>query len=132
MENGEDHTTGAVTALALNFLPHDTANTDVGHQDDVRQIFQMNCLLTHDIYVLHIQTFSIECRVIYPADLLENLGDTGNGDIGAFQILQHIKMCIRDRHCTHILQDGRSVPMTAGQRKRISEVVELMNSLRCV
>ena len=33
------------------------------------------------------------------------------------------------QHCTHILQDGRSVPMTAGQRKRISEVVELMNSL---
>ena len=33
------------------------------------------------------------------------------------------------QHCTHILQEGRSVPMTPAQRKRISEVVELMNSL---
>lgn len=33
------------------------------------------------------------------------------------------------QHCTHILQEGRSVPMTPAQRKRIGEVVELMNSL---
>ncbi len=33
------------------------------------------------------------------------------------------------QHCTHILQDGRSVPMTSAQQKRIGEVVELMNSL---
>ena len=33
------------------------------------------------------------------------------------------------QHCTHILQEGKSVPMTPAQRKRISEVVELMNSL---
>ena len=118
MENGEDHTTGAVTALALNFLPHDTADTDVGHQDDVRQIFQMNCLLTHDIYVLHIQTFSIECRVIYPADLLENLGDTGNGDIGAFQILQHI-ICAEQRTESSDPSEGDLVDL----REHIPELV---------
>lgn len=33
------------------------------------------------------------------------------------------------QHCTHILQDGRSVPMTSAQQKRIGEVVELMSSL---
>ncbi len=33
------------------------------------------------------------------------------------------------QHCTHIWQEGRIVPMTATQRKRISEVIELMNSL---
>ena len=33
------------------------------------------------------------------------------------------------QHCTHILQDGRSVPMTSAQQKRIEEVVELMSSL---
>lgn len=33
------------------------------------------------------------------------------------------------QHCTHILQDGRSVPMTSVQQKRIGEVVELMSSL---
>ncbi len=33
------------------------------------------------------------------------------------------------QHCTHIWQEGRSVPMTAAQRKRIREVIELMNSL---
>lgn len=33
------------------------------------------------------------------------------------------------QHCTHILQEGRCVPMTSGQQKRISEVVELMSSL---
>ena len=32
-------------------------------------------------------------------------------------------------HCTHILQEGKCVPMTSGQRKRVEEVVELMNSL---
>ncbi len=33
------------------------------------------------------------------------------------------------QHCTHIWQEGRIVPMTATQRKRISEVIELMNSM---
>ncbi len=33
------------------------------------------------------------------------------------------------QHCTHIWQEGRSAPMTATQRKRIREVIELMNSL---
>ena len=33
------------------------------------------------------------------------------------------------QHCTHILQEGRSVPMTSMQRKRIGEAVERMNSL---
>ena len=33
------------------------------------------------------------------------------------------------KHCTHILQDGRCVPMNSGQRKRVGEVIELMNSL---
>lgn len=33
------------------------------------------------------------------------------------------------QHCTHILQEGRSVPMTSTQRKRIGDAVERMNSL---
>lgn len=33
------------------------------------------------------------------------------------------------QHCTHILQEGRSIPMTSAQRKRIGEAVERMNSL---
>ncbi len=33
------------------------------------------------------------------------------------------------QHCTHILQEGRCVPMTSVQQKRICEVVELMSSL---
>ncbi len=33
------------------------------------------------------------------------------------------------QHCTHILQEGRCVPMTSAQQKRICEVVELMSSL---
>lgn len=33
------------------------------------------------------------------------------------------------KHCTHILQDGRCVFLTSGQRKRVGEVIELMNSL---
>ena len=33
------------------------------------------------------------------------------------------------KHCTHILLDGRCVPLTAGRSKRVGEVVELMNSL---
>ena len=33
------------------------------------------------------------------------------------------------QHCTHILQEGRCVPMTSVQQQRICEVVELMSSL---
>ena len=33
------------------------------------------------------------------------------------------------QHCTHILQEGRCVPMTSVQQKKICEVVELMSSL---
>ena len=33
------------------------------------------------------------------------------------------------RHCTHILQDGKCVPLTSAQRKRAEETVELMSSL---
>ena len=33
------------------------------------------------------------------------------------------------QHCTHILQEGRSISMTSAQRKRIGEAVERMNSL---
>lgn len=33
------------------------------------------------------------------------------------------------QHCTHILQDGKSVPLTAVQRRRVEDTVELMSSV---
>ena len=33
------------------------------------------------------------------------------------------------QHCTHILQDGKSVPLTAAQCRKVSNTVELMSSL---
>ena len=39
MENGEYHTPRTVAALSFNFLPHDSADADIRHEDDIRQIF---------------------------------------------------------------------------------------------
>ena len=33
------------------------------------------------------------------------------------------------RHCTHILQDGKCVPLTDTQCRRVNDMVELMSSL---
>ena len=38
----------------------------------------------------HIQTFPVESGVIHQADLFEDLRHAGYGDIGVFQIFQHI------------------------------------------
>ena len=39
MENGEYHTSRTVAALTFDLLPHDTADADIRHEDDIRQIF---------------------------------------------------------------------------------------------
>ena len=39
VENGEYHTSRTVPAFTFDLLPHDTADADIRHEDDIRQIF---------------------------------------------------------------------------------------------
>ena len=44
------------------------ADADVGHVDNIRQIFQMDGFFAHDIDVFHVQTFPIESGIIHTSE----------------------------------------------------------------
>ena len=90
MEDGENHAAWAVALLALDLLPHDAADSYIGHKDNVRRLLHVNGLLSHDLHIVIIQAFAVVGGIIYALDHFQRLADLCNVHIGAVQILQHI------------------------------------------
>ena len=90
VEDGEEHSSGGIALLSLDFLPHNTADADIWHQNDVGQIFQMDDLLAHCLHVVDVQTLSVKGGVVDGFYHLERLVDLRTGHEGGVQILHNV------------------------------------------